>query len=133
MINYNFDNIKIPNYTIIVELFPKEHVSEENGLFILSQTIRIPLENGQFVHVPDPNVFLPYGKVVKIGDECRFKVGDIVYMADEVSAVRLNIDEQNPYPHYMPYGFWLDPQLKYKVQTNLVHVPETLINAWVSL
>ena len=130
--NYTFDDINIPDHTIIVELTPKEQVTEENGLYLLSQTIRIPLENGQFVHVPDPNVFLPYGKVIKTGNVSNIKVGYTVYLADEVSAVRLNIDEQNPYPHYMPYGFWLNPLHKYKVQTNLVHVPETLINAWVS-
>lgn len=132
MYNYNLDDLTIPNHTVIVELMPKEQVTEENGLYLLSQTIRVPLDNGQFVHVPDPNVFLPYGKVIKVGVESNIKVGSIVYLADEVPAVRLNIDDQNPYPHYMPYGFWLNPQMKYKVQTNMVHVPETLINAWTN-
>lgn len=131
-LNYNLDDIKIPNYTVLVRLAPKENVTEENGLYLLSKTISLQLDNGQVIHVPDPNVFMAYGEVVKTGNESTFKVGDLVYVTDEVSSVRINIDENNPYPHMMPYGFWINPSLKYKVQTDLIHIPETLINAWVS-
>ena len=132
MSSYTINDLTIPNYTVIIKLKPKEQVSEENGLYMLSNTIQLTLENGQNIHVPDPNVFIPFGEVIKTGQETNLKIGDLVYVADEVATVRINIDENNPYPHVMNYGFWLDPRMKYKVQTDLVHIPETLINAWVS-
>mgnify|MGYP001217501531 CR=1 FL=1 len=130
-ISYNIDDVIIPDYTVIIRLAPKEQVTEENGLYLLSNTIQLRLENGQIIHVPDPNVFMPFGEVIKTGPKSNLKPGYIGYIADEVATVKLNIDENNPYPHVMPYGFWLDPAMKYRIQTDLVHIPETLINAWV--
>lgn len=130
---YKLEEIKIPNNTVIVKLEPKADVQqEENGLYAFSNMIQVQLQNQQIIHVPDPNVFIPFGVVVKTGEMCNFKVGDKVFVADEVATIKINIDETNPYPHLMMYGFWLNPQSKYKVQTDLVHVPETLISAWVS-
>ncbi len=128
---FTFDEIKIPNHTVIVKLTTKEDVNEENGLYVISNMIQLRLDNNQIIHVPDPNVFIPYGEVIKTGAVCNIKVGDKVFVSDEVATVKINIDETNPYPHVMQYGFWLDPQKKYKVQTDLVHIPETLISAWV--
>lgn len=130
--NYNFDEIKIPNNTVIIKLTPKEDVTEEGGLYLISNTIQVDVGNGQIVHVPDPNVFLPHGIIVKVGDICNFKVGDDVFISDEVPTIKINVYDANPYPYVMNYGFWLNPHLKYKVQTDLVHIPETLISAWVT-
>ncbi|HMT02067.1 MAG TPA: hypothetical protein PKD00_01945 [Burkholderiales bacterium] len=129
---FKLEEIKIPNHTVIVKLKTKEDVSEENGLYVISNMIQLRVPNtDQIIHVPDPNIFIPFGEIVKTGNESNLKVGDKVFVADEVATVKINIDEANPYPHVMQYGFWADPQKKYKVQTDLVHIPETLISAWV--
>ena len=127
---FELEEIKIPNHTVIVRLKTKEDVTEENGLYVISNMIQIRVEN-QIIHVPDPNIFIPFGEIIKTGNVSNLKVGDKVFVSDEVATVKINIDETNPYPHVMQYGFWADPQKKYKVQTDLVHIPETLISAWV--
>jgi len=131
--NFQLEDIKIPNNTVVIKLTPKQNVTEQDGLYLVSNTIQVELDNGQIMHVPDPNVFLPFGEIIKTGEDSKFKVGDKVFVADEVPTIKINVYDTNPYPFVMPYGFWLNPHLKYKIQTDMVHIPETLISAWVSL
>jgi hypothetical protein len=130
--NYNLEDINIPDNTIVIKLTPKEDVTEQDGLYLISNTIQVDIGQGQVMHVADPNVFIPHGIIIKTGAFSKFKIGDEVFVADEVPTIKINVHEANPYPFVMPYGFWLNPHLKYKVQTDMVHIPETFITAWVT-
>lgn len=140
-----FEKMSLPKNSLIVELFLKSDSQlDENGLIISDNTLTFETPDGNFITIPNPTIHQPRGIVVKTGENSLYNVGDIVEFPSEyvyishqdIAMMYMRKSEDSDIPDMslsfkLAHGFWINPDERYKTQTNYIQIGEfNITNYW---
>lgn len=140
-----FESMSLPKNSIIVELFLKaDSQLDENGLIVSENTLTFETPDKNFITIPNPTIHQPRGIVVKVSEGCIYKVGDIVEFPSEyvyishqdMAMMYMRKSEDSDIPDMslsfkLAHGYWLNPDERYKTQTNYIQIGEfNVTNYW---